>query len=142
MKSELHQKLQDKAIKYLLDKAYWITRQEAQTLGGIVDVWGMRHIDYKTICIEVKVSKSDHRSRSQKYKEYNSGVIANKNFILSPKWLIMPEEVNPHWGLLWYDEETDRIQNLKQPTELEQTELQKLETLIHFLYNGVNKNKL
>lgn len=142
MKSDLHQKLQDKAENYLLNNAYWIIRQEAQTSTGICDVWGIRHIDYKTMAIEVKVSKSDHRSRSQKYKEYNSGVLANKNFIFSPEWLILPKEVNPHWGLLWYNEATDRIQNIKQPTELEQTDFQKLEILIHFLFNGVNKNKL
>lgn len=94
------------------------------------------------MAIEIKVSKSDHRSRSQKYKEFNSGTIANKNFILCPKWLIQPKEVNQHWGLLWYDEETDRIQNMKQPTELKQTDFDKINILIHFLYNGVNKNKL
>ena len=142
MKSNLHQELQNKVENYLLNNAYWIIRQEAQTLGGISDVWGIRHIDYKTMNIEVKVSKADYRSHSQKYKEHNSGAIANKNFILCPKWLIMPKEINPYWGLLWYDEKTDRIQNMKQPTELEQTDLQKLETLIHFLYNGVNRNQL
>lgn len=130
MKSDLHQKLQDKAINYMLDKAYWITRQEAQMPAGICDVWGIMHINYKTMAIEVKVSKSDHRSRLQKNKEYESGTIANKNFILCPAWLILPKEVNPYWGLLWYHEETDRIQNMKQPTELEQTDFQKLEILI------------
>ncbi len=141
MKSELHSKLQDKALNYLLAKSYWVMATEMPTLGGIIDAWGLsRALNYLTCGIEVKVSKQDHRSRSQKNKEYNSGVIANTNYILCPANLIQPDEVNPNWGLLWY-EEGKKLINKKQPKFLEQTDRQKLEALIHFLSSGVNDHK-
>ncbi len=141
MKSDLHSKLQDRAMDYLLAKSYWISAVEMPTLGGIIDVWGLsRALDYLTCAIEVKVSKSDHKSRSQKYKEWNSGAIANTNYILCPAGLIQPEEVNQHWGLLWY-EEGKKLINKKQPKFLEQTDRQKLEALIHLLDSGQNIHK-
>ncbi len=141
MKSKTHSELQDKAIDYLLAKSYWISTQEMPTLGGIIDVWGIsRALDYITCAIEVKVSKQDHRSRSQKDKEYNSGAIANTNYILCPAGLIQPEEVNPYWGLLWY-EEGKRLMNKKQPKFFEQTDREKLGALIHLLSSGININK-
>ena len=141
MKSELHSKLQDRAMDYLLAKSYWISAIEMPTLGGIIDVWGLsRALNYLTCAVEVKVSRQDHRSRSQRWKEYNSGAIANTNYILCPANLIQPEEVNPYWGLLWY-EEGKKLINKKQPKFLEQTDRQKLEALIHFLSSGVNFNK-
>jgi len=138
MKSELHSKLQDKAIDYMLAKSYWITAKEVQTPVGIIDVWGLsRALDFTVTAIEVKISKNDHRSRSQKYKECNSGIIANQCYILCPANLIQPHEVNPYWGLLWY-EEGKKLVNKKQPTFLEMTDRQKLETIIHFLSSGIN----
>jgi len=142
MKSELHSKLQDRTMDYLLAKSYWIKAVEMLTPAGIIDVWGLsRSQNYETMAIEVKVSKNDFRSRSQKIKEYNSGTIANRCYILCPKNLIQPEEVNPHWGLLWY-EEGKKLINRKQPTFLEMTDRQKLEILIHFLSSGVNNPPL
>jgi hypothetical protein len=138
MKSELHSRLQDKAKDYLLAKTYWIKALEMPTPIGIIDAWGIsRSRNFETCAIEVKVSKNDFRSRSQKYKEYNSGMIANKCYILCPAGLIQPEEVHPYWGLLWY-EEGQKLINKKKPTFLKMTDRQKLEILIHFLSSGVN----
>lgn len=133
--------LQDRALEYLLAKSYWVRAVEMPTLGGIIDAWGLsRSLDYLTCAVEVKVSRQDHRSMSQKCKEYNSGAIANTNYILCPAGLIQPEEVNPNWGLLWY-EDGKKLINKKQPKLLGQTDRQKLEALIHFLDSGANINK-
>ena len=142
MKSELHSRLQDKAFDYLLAKTYWVRAVEMPTLGGIIDAWGLsRSQNYETMAIAVKVSRNDFRSRSQKYKEHNSGAIANRCYILCPANLIKPEEVNPYWGLLWY-KKGEKLMNKKQPTFLEMTDRQKLSALIHFLSSGVNKPKV
>ena len=141
MKSELHSKLQDKAINYLSAKSYWIKAKEMPTLGGIIDAWGLsRSQNFEVMAIEVKVSKNDFRSRSQKDKECYSGAIANQCYVLCPANLIQPEEVNPYWGLLWYEEGKNLI-NKKRATFLEMTDRQKLEALIYFLSSGVNKPK-
>ena len=141
MKSELHSKLQDRAMDYMLAKSYWVKAIEMPTLGGIIDAWGLsRSQNYETMAIEVKVSRSDFRSRSQRYKEYNSGAFANRCYILCPANLIKPEEVNPYWGLLWY-EDGKKLINKKQPTFLEMTDRQKLVALIHFLSSGRNYPK-
>jgi hypothetical protein len=143
MKSELHSKLQDKAMDYLLAKSYWVRGLEMPTKVGIIDVWGLsRACDFATAAIEVKVSKNDYRSRSQKYKEGNTdmGDIANSCYVLCPAGLIQPEEVRANWGLLWY-EEGKKLINKKQPRIVDQTDRQKLETIIYFLSNGANKAK-
>ena len=141
MKSKFHLKLQHKAMDYMLAKSYWIKAIEMPIPAGVIDIWGLsRSQDYETMAIEVKVSKKDFRSKSQKYKEYNSGTIANRCYILCPAGLIQPEEVNPHWGLLWYKEGKNLI-NKKQATFLAMPDRQKLEILIHFLSSGLNINK-
>src|SRR3990167_2970228 len=143
MKSELHSKLQDKAMDYLSAKTYWVRGLEMPTPVGIIDVWGLsRSCGFATMAIEVKVSKNDYSSRSQKYKERNTnmGHIANSCYILCPAGLIQPEEVRANCGLLWY-EEGKKLINKKQPVIVDQTYKQKLETMIYFLSNGVNKAK-
>lgn len=143
MKSELHQELQNKAIDYLLAKTYWISTLEMPTPAGVIDVWGLSRARwFETMAIEVKISKNDFRSRSQKRKEwdFNMERIANECYILCPTGLIQPEEVKNGWGLLWY-KEGQKILNKKKAKHLKMTDRQKLEILIHLLSSGVNENK-
>ena len=94
------------------------------------------------MAIEVKVSRKDFRSNSQKYKEAstNMGHIANYCYVFCPANLIQPEEVDPLWGLLWY-EEGKRIINKKKAVFVEMSDRQKLAIIISFLSSGVNKPK-
>lgn len=108
-------------------------------LAGICDVWGMSRSDnYKAMAIEVKVSRPDFRSPSQKLKETHH-VLGNYQYILCPAGLIQPEEVHPNWGLLW--EVSGKIKNKKKAPFVEMTAEQKLNVLIHFLHNGINENR-
>lgn len=141
MKSDLHAELQKIGQRYAINKSYWAT-EEVPTTAGICDVWGIsRVLEYTTIAIEVKVSKKDFCSPSQKWKEAAtySNPQGNMNYILCPSNLIAPEDVHEAWGLLWWDGE--RIKNKKQPKFVEMTDRRKLQTLIHFLNNGTNHNK-
>ena len=143
MKSELHSKLQDRAIDYMLAKSYWIKAKEIPTPAGIIDVWGLsRVLDFTTMAIEVKVSRNDFRSYSQKRKEQTINYrgtfhFANSCYILCPAELIKPEEIDENWGLLWY-EKGKKLINKKQPRFVEMTDRQKLEVLIRFLHSGIN----
>jgi len=141
MKSELHQKLQDRAMDYLLAKSYWVKVIEMPTPMGIIDVWGLsRQKDFNTMAIEVKVSRSDFRSNSQKFKNQVAHLIANECYILCPEGLIRPEEVNENWGLLWYGE-GKRLMNKKKPRFMEMDDRQKLKIMIRFLSSGINQPK-
>ena len=91
------------------------------------------------MAIEVKISKSDFRSRSQKYKEFSSFPLGNYQYILCPKGLILPEECHYEWGLLWWDGK--RMINKKKAPRIEMTASQKLDVLIYFLNNGMNVNR-
>jgi len=144
MKSELHQKLQDKAIDYLLDKSYWITKQEVDCGNyGIYDVWGVQSKtnNFNTMGIEVKVSKSDFKKN--KYKEatteHRITIAANENYILCPSNLIQPNEVHKEWGLLWFNGK--RIRNMKKPEFIEMSDRTKLSILVRFLCSKLNKNQ-
>lgn len=144
-KSNLHGELQGYAERYLSNKQYWICGQEVRMPVGICDAWGMmrgwNHFGYETMAIEVKVSRADLRSKSQRYKEEHSTPLGNYQYILCPKGLIQPEEIHEEWGLLWYDEKQERIFNKKKAPLLEMTSHQKLEVLIYFLDNGQNEKR-
>ena len=146
MKSKLHSKLQDRAMDYILAKSYWVKAIEMPTPAGIIDVWGLSRVcDYATMAIEVKVSRNDFRSLSQKLKEQTINYkgtfhFANSCYILCPAELIKPEEVNENWGLLWY-QEGKKLVNKKQPRFIEMSDRQKLEILISFLDSGINQPK-
>ena len=113
-KSNLHTILQYKGAEYLLNKGYWIKTLEMPSPVGIIDVWGISNSNnYETTAIEVKVSKSDYCSASQKYKEFSSHNIANYCYLLCPKGLIL-EPRHSNWGLIWYNEATDRLKVIKQ----------------------------
>lgn len=89
--------------------------------------------------IEVKVSRSDFRSRSQKYKEVSSFPLGNLQYVLCPAGLIQPHECHEEWGLLWWGE--GRMVNKRKAPKLEMTAQQKLDVLISFLNNGNNVNR-
>ena len=140
MKSDLHNELQNKAANYLMNQGYWIKAVETPTPVGIIDVWGMnRNLGFITKAIEVKVSRQDWKSQSQKWKERQNEHIANTCFILCPAELIKPDEVYETWGLLWWNGE--RIVNKKQGKFVEMSDRQKLEILIYWLSNGANQPK-
>lgn len=143
MKSQQHQELQDKAKNYLHNKGYWICGTEVPMPVGVCDAWGMSRAGagsmYETMAIEVKVSRTDFRSRSQKYKEFSSFPLGNYQYVLCPKGLILPQECHSEWGLLWRDK--GRIVNKKKAPRMEMTAEQKLKVLIYFLNNGANVHR-
>lgn len=112
---------------------------------GICDNWGMKRVfgdkpeGFDAMAIEVKTSRSDFRSRSQKYKEFSSFPLGNFQYVLCPKGLILPEECHPEWGLLWWDGK--RMANKKEAPRMDMTAQQKLQVLIYFLNNGINVNR-
>lgn len=139
MKSTKHSELQTMGKSYLLTKNYWICGEEVPMPAGICDVWGMSRCDeYKTMAIEVKVSRPDFRSISQKQKETYS-VLGNYQYILCPAGLISPEEVHQNWGLLW--EIGGKIKNKKKAPFVEMSGDEKIKVLVHFLHNGQNEKR-
>src|SRR3990167_6087016 len=141
MKSKLHAELQTKALHYLRDKGYWIKAIEMPTSVGIIDAWGISNSSepkYETAAIEVKVSRSDYRSKSQQYKEFSSENIANYCYLLCPEGMITAEKDSPNWGILWYSEKTGRLRLIRKATRFEMTDYQKLGVMIHFFYSGIN----
>ena len=145
MKSDLHTQLQHIGKNYAISKSYWICGEEVPMHGGICDVWGMsRALNLRTLAIEVKVSRQDHRSQSQKDKEYatnNGKPMGNEQYILCQAGLISPAEVAENWGLLWYDFKKQRIVNKKRAPLLEMSADRKLEVLLYFLNNGRNHKR-
>lgn len=146
MTSELHKGLSDRAKTYLYNKGYWICGVEVPMPVGICDAWGMKRgwsSDISEHCeamaIEVKVSRTDFRSRSQKYKEFSSFPLGNYQYVLCPAGLIVPLECHPEWGLLWWDGK--RMVNKKKAPKMEMTAQQKLDVLIYFLNNGMNVHR-
>ena len=144
-KSNLHAELQSRAKGYLYNKGYWICGEEVPMPLGICDAWGMcrsaYQIDgesYPCMAIEVKVSRSDFRSKSQLYKEKSSTPLGNYQYVLCPAGLIQPHECHEEWGLLWWDIEKERMVNKKTAPRMEMTAKQKLDVLIYFLNNGAN----
>lgn len=138
MTSELHKRLQRKALHYLQDKQYWIKAMEMPTPVGIIDAWGISNVNkYDTAGIEVKVSRGDYRSRSQQYKEFSPMNIANYCYLLCPAGLIKEHE-SPNWGILWWYEESDRLRLIRKPTRFEMTDKAKLAVMIHSFYSGIN----
>lgn len=142
-KSDLHSELQNKAQAYLYNKNFWICGQEVPMPLGVCDAWGMKrsytHEKYETMAIEVKVSRSDFRSRSQKYKEFSSTPLGNYQYVLCPAELIQPHECHEEWGLLWWTGKT--ILNKKKAPTIEMTAQQKLDVIVYFLNNGANVNR-
>jgi len=137
--SDLHKHLQNKGREYLLNKQYWVRTVEMPTPAGIVDVWGINNANnLETACIEVKVSRGDYRSRSQKYKEFNVDRLANYCYLLCPEGLIGKHE-SLGWGILWYYKNSDRLRLMRKPTRLEQTERNKLQIMVRLFDNRANK---
>lgn len=139
MRSDLHTHLQHKGQEYLLNNGFWVRTQEMPTPVGIIDVWGVKNNhDYQTVAIEVKVSRSDYRSRSQKYKEARPEYLANYCYILCPEYLVGNEYDSPNWGIIWWKEKTNRLQVVRKPIRFEQTEKQKLQIMISLFHNRAN----
>ncbi len=133
----------------MLSKAYWICVQEMPSPMGYIDSWGMsRANNFNTMAIEVKISRSDFKTYSQRVRNDRPEAMANECYILCPAGLIQPEEVDEKWGLLWYeshpiqfeghDVKETRLVNKKKAPFIEMSDRAKLEILIHFLTNGAN----
>jgi len=140
MTSDLHKSLQVDARAYLLNRGYWICGLEVRMPAGVCDAWGIsRRDDYKTMAIEVKVSRTDFRSNSHKFKESLPYALGNFQYVLCPEGLIRPEECHANWGLLW--KVGDKIRTKKKAPELSMTGDDKIKTLIYFLQNGANDHR-
>ena len=140
MKSNLHQKLQYKGCEYLMNKNYWIRTTEMPTSVGVIDVWGISNSNnFEAIAIEVKVSRGDYRSRSQKYKEFSAENIANYCYILCPEFMVGEVNDSPKWGILWYSEKTNRLRLVRKPERFEMTDRQKLAIMVNLFENRMNK---
>ena len=141
MKSDLHKKLQYKGCEYLLNKNYWIKTMEMPSPVGIIDVWGISNASfprYETMAIEVKVSRADYHSRSQKYKEFSASNIANYCYILCPEFMVGEVADSPKWGILWYSEKTGRLRLVRKPQRFEMTAEQKLAIMVNLFENRQN----
>ena len=142
MKSSLHQRLQHKGLEYLMNKNYWVRAMEMPTSVGIIDCWGISNANnYETMAIEVKISRGDYRSRSQKYKEFSAQNIANYCYILCPEYLVGEYHDSPKWGILWYNEKTNRLRLVRKPERYEMDDRQKLAIMIHFFENRQNNTQ-
>ena len=75
------------------------------------DVFGLR--GDKSICIEVKVSKTDFK-RDIKKPHRHTGGIGLTRYYLCPKGMIKAEEITNGWGLLEYDESAKLIECIKE----------------------------
>src|SRR3990167_6730505 len=105
-RSDLHKELQVKAKYYLLNKGFWICGEEVPMPAGVCDAWGMSRADYlETMAIEVKVSRTDFRSRSHIFKENLPYPMGNFQYVLCQADLIQPHEIHEKWGLLWWNGE-------------------------------------
>lgn len=117
---------------------------EMPTSCGIIDVWGIKSGSssntrrYESIAIEVKVSRNDYRSRSQKYKEHVAEHIANYCYILCPEYMIGEHYDSPNWGIIWWNEKTNRLRVVRKPVFHDQTERSKLEIMINLFENRAN----
>lgn len=146
MESVAHRDLKNRAESYLMNKGYWICGVEVPMPLGVCDAWGMNHSsdyvkgNFDAMAIEVKVSRTDFRSRSQQYKELSSIPLGNYQYILCPAGMIQPEEMHHEWGLLW-GTDNGRIINKKKAPRIEMLPEEKLRVLIRFLHNGNNQNR-
>lgn len=143
MKSDLHKKLQHKGVEYLLNKGFWIRTMEMPSAVGVFDVWGISNSSepkYETMAIEVKVSRNDYKSKSQKYKEFSAhyGNVANYCYILCPEYMVGEYNDSPKWGILWYSEKTGRLRLVRKAERFEMSELQKIGIMISLFHNRMN----
>lgn len=159
MESKLHKELKDRAIKYMFDKSYWLTRPEVDCgYYGRYDVWGIKS-SLDTMGIEVKVSRADFKNNRWKEHRLDFGVKqpkifdgilpdvnaldiipANENYILCPSGMLNPDEIHPKYGLLWFD--GNRLVNKKKAEFIEMTDKRKLLTVMLFLSSKQNSNLL
>lgn len=75
------------------------------------DIFGLR--GDKSICIEVKVSRTDFR-RDIKKPHRHTGGIGLTRFYLCPKGMVRVDEITNGWGLLEYDQSTNLIECVKE----------------------------
>ena len=140
MRSELHKELQEIAKAYAISKTYWICGDEVPMPFGVCDVWGMsRSKQCETMAIEVKVSREDFRSDSQKLRESLTYPLGNYQYIFCPENLIFPHEIHEKWGLIWWNGK--KVVNKKRAPLLEMTAQEKLDALLYFLNNGTNVHR-
>ena len=163
MESDLHKKLKQKAVEYLLNKSYYISDTEISCgYYGIYDAWGINS-KHDTIGIECKVSKADFKNNRfkearldwgiEEVKFKNNGVVcdvlvqeavsavdivpANQNYILCPAGLLFPSDIHPKYGLLWFNGE--RLVNKKKPETIPMTDKKKVGILIGILTKNYYK---
>lgn len=112
-----HDDLEKIGAYWLLKAGYHIidfeTKRILPRMGFIPDILGIKLPEsvgnmipnsskYLMTVIEVKTSRSDWRSKSQKKKENFSknGFYANLHYILCPSGMLKSNEIHPLWGLI------------------------------------------
>jgi len=107
-----HSELCQIGVKWL-----WKTQNSNYNCGNVIselvtiagetpDVFGFN--SYKTVLIEVKISRSDfNRDKKKPHRALNAS--ANYQFYLCPEGLLTPEDIPDKWGLLWYGEKVTLI---------------------------------
>lgn len=76
------------------------------------DIFGLAGSS-STVCIEVKVSRSDFlRDAKKRHRKYTKG-IGSRRFYLCPESMIKEHEVPPRVGLLYYNNNTQKITGIK-----------------------------
>lgn len=112
-----HRELCEIGAKWLTTVIHWKFRCQYTLIEFVSsaaenpDVFGLR--GDKSICIEVKVSRSDFKNDIKK-PHRSTGGIGLTRYYLCPKGLINSSEITNGWGLLEYDPETKLINEVKE----------------------------
>lgn len=112
-----HRELCEIGAKYLANHIGWKMRcpnvliEFCSSSAENPDIFGLR--GDKSICVEVKVSRSDFRRDILKPHRHTGGIGLTR-FYLCPKGMIRADEINNGWGLLEYDKDTGKIDITKE----------------------------
>jgi len=136
--SELHKDIKTRAVGYLRNKGYYVSRAEVPDhYYGIVDAWGIRPRDLYTIGIEVKVSRADwlaakykdRKTEEVRRHQYRGWTSMNEVYYACPSGMIFPNEVSESVGLLWFS--GTKFINKKKPSFLQVHMADKMKTMLH-----------
>ncbi|MDD4877290.1 MAG: hypothetical protein PHQ86_09265 [Dehalococcoidales bacterium] len=109
---------------------------------SIPDVIGMNH--YRTAVLECKVSRSDYLADQHKKHRYEDNQLGNFRYYLCPVGLLLPDEINNGWGLLYCHQHKITIEKESKEFPIEETrkeEYQVMYSIIRRLmsYDGHDK---
>lgn len=76
----------------------------AMSDGEKPDAIGWRNVGYQdgTVLVEVKASRADFLADSKKpHRQHPETGVGRWRYFMCPEGMISPDELPPHWGLLW-----------------------------------------